>query len=148
MEKGQTALEYLITYGWAILVILVVLAVLWYYGIFNPATWAGTQVISGNQFQILDHSLTTTSLDIVIGNKGSDTLQVTAIAVSGDVAFTGAITPKNLTGGGNTTFSVTLDTALTSGATVTYTIGFTYDNVRTGLTGKSDSAEVRNEKVP
>lgn len=38
--KGQTALEYLITYGWAILVILVVLAVLWYYGIFNPAKWS------------------------------------------------------------------------------------------------------------
>jgi len=32
-------MEYLITYGWAILVILVVLAVLWYYGIFNPAKW-------------------------------------------------------------------------------------------------------------
>jgi len=37
--KGQTALEYLITYGWAILVILVVLAVLWYYGVFNPSKW-------------------------------------------------------------------------------------------------------------
>jgi len=37
--KGQTALEYLITYGWAILVILVVLAVLWYYGVFNPNKW-------------------------------------------------------------------------------------------------------------
>jgi len=37
--KGQTALEYLITYGWAILVILVVLAVLWYYGVFNPVKW-------------------------------------------------------------------------------------------------------------
>jgi len=32
--KGQTALEYLITYGWAVLIILVVLAVLYYYGAF------------------------------------------------------------------------------------------------------------------
>ena len=44
--KGQTALEYLITYGWAILVILVVLAVLWYYGIFTPAKWSGVKIPS------------------------------------------------------------------------------------------------------
>ncbi len=37
MKKGQTAMEYLMTYGWAILIILIVGAVLAYYGIFNPA---------------------------------------------------------------------------------------------------------------
>lgn len=37
--KGQSALDYLVTYGWSILVILVVLAVLWYYGIFDPDKW-------------------------------------------------------------------------------------------------------------
>jgi len=48
--KGQTALEYLITYGWAIIVILVVLAVLWYYGIFTPSKWQG----QGNCSTILE----------------------------------------------------------------------------------------------
>ena len=37
--KAQTTLEYLITYGWAIIVIVVVLAVLWYYGIFDKEKW-------------------------------------------------------------------------------------------------------------
>jgi hypothetical protein len=37
--SGQSTLEYLVTYGWAVLVILVVLAVLWYYGIFDGAKW-------------------------------------------------------------------------------------------------------------
>jgi len=39
--KGQTAVEYLMTYGWAILIILIVAGVLAYYGIFAPAGFLG-----------------------------------------------------------------------------------------------------------
>jgi hypothetical protein len=42
-RKGQTAMEYLMTYGWAILVIMVVLAVLFYLGILNPKGITPTQ---------------------------------------------------------------------------------------------------------
>ncbi len=35
--KGQSAMEYLMTYGWAILIIAVVLGILYYLGIFNSA---------------------------------------------------------------------------------------------------------------
>jgi len=34
--KGQTAIEYLKIYGWAILIILIVVGVLAYYSIFDP----------------------------------------------------------------------------------------------------------------
>jgi len=37
--KGQTAWEYLITYGWAIIVILIVLGVLGYYGKWDASKW-------------------------------------------------------------------------------------------------------------
>jgi len=37
-RKAQTAMEFLMTYGWAILVMLVVIAVLFYLGVFNPVT--------------------------------------------------------------------------------------------------------------
>jgi len=39
--KGQTAIEYLMTYGWAILIILIVAGVLAYYGIFAPSGFLG-----------------------------------------------------------------------------------------------------------
>jgi len=39
--KGQTAVEYLMTYGWAILIILIVAGVLAYYGIFSPSGFLG-----------------------------------------------------------------------------------------------------------
>ena len=35
MRKGQTAMEYLMTYGWAILIILIVGGLLVYYGVFS-----------------------------------------------------------------------------------------------------------------
>lgn len=38
MKKGQAALEFFMTYGWAILIILAAIGALWYYGIF--AEWA------------------------------------------------------------------------------------------------------------
>ncbi len=41
MRKGQTAIEYLMTYGWAILIILIVAGVLAYYGIFAPSGFLG-----------------------------------------------------------------------------------------------------------
>jgi hypothetical protein len=37
MKKGQGAMEYLMTYGWAILVVVIVGVVLWQMGIFNPS---------------------------------------------------------------------------------------------------------------
>ena len=37
--KAQTAMEYLITYGWAILIIAVVIAVLFMLNVFNPSTF-------------------------------------------------------------------------------------------------------------
>ena len=40
MIKSQSAMEYLMTYGWAILIIAVVLAALFSLGVFNPMTFA------------------------------------------------------------------------------------------------------------
>jgi len=40
MRKGQGALEYLMTYGWALLVVVVVGAALYSLGVLNPGTYA------------------------------------------------------------------------------------------------------------
>jgi hypothetical protein len=41
MKKAQSAMEYLMTYGWAILIVIIVAAALYMLGIFNPATYTG-----------------------------------------------------------------------------------------------------------
>ncbi|MCL4375616.1 LamG domain-containing protein [Candidatus Marsarchaeota archaeon] len=40
MAKLQSAIEYLMTYGWAILIIVIVLSILFYLNVFNPNFWA------------------------------------------------------------------------------------------------------------
>ena len=37
-NKAQAAMEFLMTYGWAILIVLIVLASLFFLGVFNPKT--------------------------------------------------------------------------------------------------------------
>lgn len=37
-RRGQQALEFLTTYGWAFLVVLVMIGSLWYFGVINPCT--------------------------------------------------------------------------------------------------------------
>lgn len=46
-KKAQSAMEYLMTYGWAILIIAVVLAALFYLGVFNGTSFNGNTCIAG-----------------------------------------------------------------------------------------------------
>ncbi len=41
-KKGQAAMESLMTYGWAILIVVIVAGVLAYYGVFSPKVTAST----------------------------------------------------------------------------------------------------------
>ena len=142
MRKGQTALEYLITYGWAILVILVVLAVLWYYGIFNPSGYAGEQVKEGTAFQVLAYQLHKDRLDLALGNKLGVNLNVTKIVLTGDAVGTNSTLGVSVNAGSNATMRAPVTsgiaTTANAGQTMSITATITYDDLKTGLTGKSD----------
>ena len=47
--KGQTAMEYLMTYGWAIIIVIIVAAALYALGIFNPTGLTGATASGFNQ---------------------------------------------------------------------------------------------------
>lgn len=70
MTKGQTALEYLMTYGWAILIVIIVGASLYSLGVFSPGTWTGKRTTGFAQFQIVDFKFSTAgNLTLVVGNR-------------------------------------------------------------------------------
>ncbi|MCF7798265.1 hypothetical protein K9M74_00005, partial [Candidatus Woesearchaeota archaeon] len=54
-RKGQAALEYLITYGWGFLVILVAIGVLSYFGLLNPQRYVPDTCEFGEQIKCVDH---------------------------------------------------------------------------------------------
>lgn len=76
MQKGQSTLEYLITYGWAILILVVVASILWYLGIFNPSRWIGSQSIGFSKFVVNDFTVNSAGkLTLVFASKEDRAIQ-------------------------------------------------------------------------
>jgi hypothetical protein len=80
-RRAQSALEYLLTYGWAILIVIIVGASLYALGVFNPGTFTGKRVTGFTQFQILDHKVgdTNATVTIFLGNRLGKTVSLTSI---------------------------------------------------------------------
>jgi hypothetical protein len=57
MKKGQAALEFLTTYGWAFLVILVMIGALAYFGILNPSGLLPSRCIFSPEIQCLEQQI-------------------------------------------------------------------------------------------
>ena len=68
-KKGQAALEFLTTYGWAFLVILVMIGALAYFGVLNPERFVPETCTFGSAFACEDHVMTTTSSTVKLRNN-------------------------------------------------------------------------------
>ncbi|MGC8851253.1 MAG: hypothetical protein ACP5O3_03450 [Candidatus Micrarchaeia archaeon] len=83
-RKGQSALEYLVTYGWAILVIVIIAAVLWYFGVFNPNKWTVDKQCGGfSGLQCIDYTASESAgtASIVLGNGVGRSINITSYGV-------------------------------------------------------------------
>jgi len=54
-HRGQSAMEFLMTYGWAILIMLLVIAILFYVGIINPQNVAPNSIAMPAGFSAYDY---------------------------------------------------------------------------------------------
>jgi hypothetical protein len=113
--KGQTAVEYLMTYGWAILIILIVAGVLAYYGIFAPAGFLGPTARGFGQIQALNPwslSASTGTIVMSVGNRVGGTVTFEEISYTTDSGTTqnlpiAATSNVTLTSGSNGVISAT-----------------------------------------
>jgi hypothetical protein len=60
-RRGQAAIEFLVTYGWAILGVMIVIGVLSYFGIFNTQKYVNDVCYFGDQMTCEDYALYDTS---------------------------------------------------------------------------------------
>ena len=82
-RKAQSALEYMMTYGWAILIIVIVAAVLYSLGIFNPTASTGPAVTGFTPFNAIAQTCgPTKGLQIQFGNDAGSTATINWIAVT------------------------------------------------------------------
>ncbi len=82
-KKAQSALEYMMTYGWAILVIVIVAVILYSMGIFNPSS----NITSGytgfvNMPVLAQDCISNVGLFIYVGNSVGHTITITTINVT------------------------------------------------------------------
>lgn len=101
-RQGQAALEFLTTYGWAFLVILVMISALGYFGILNPDRFLPETCNSGPNFACEEYAIyrengtnssaTGSNLDVILVNQVGESIQefnVTRIQVRNAIATTG-----------------------------------------------------------
>jgi hypothetical protein len=90
-RKAQGALEYLITYGWAILIIVIIGGALFALGVFNPSSWVSNKRATGfASIQVKDWKVTSPGgLFLVLGNKLGDTITIEGV----NMTTAGALTP-------------------------------------------------------
>lgn len=61
-SKGQAALEYLVTYGWAFIVIIAAVSLLAYFGLINPSRYVPESCEFGEQLSCLDQYVDNASI--------------------------------------------------------------------------------------
>jgi uncharacterized protein (UPF0333 family) len=130
-KKGQSAMEYLMTYGWAILIVIIVAAALYALGVFNPATFTGR---TATGFQVLgaptDWDLTTAgNLTLNLANNKMATA-VTILNITATISGTASTyNPTSLVLGPGASGSITFPTLplLTTGSSYSVKLAIVYN---------------------
>ena len=83
-RKSQAALEFLTTYGWAFLVILIMIGALAYFGILSPSKVLPSRCNFGPEFQCIDYKINAANNDVILRLKNNvgDTATGSLAAIS------------------------------------------------------------------
>lgn len=115
-KKGQAAMEFLMTYGWAILAAIIAIGVLAYFGVFSPGKLVAAAATVNAPFGISAHNVLNTgttdgtvNLDMVQNSGGTITNVIVTVtgtgAMSGVTCTSAAVASWNT----GTSQSVALD---------------------------------------
>jgi hypothetical protein len=86
-KKSQAALEFLTTYGWAFLVILIMIGALAYFGILKPSKLLPERCNFGSEIGCEDYLLETPdTLKLRLKNNVGETINVSGINVTSETA--------------------------------------------------------------
>jgi len=86
MRKGQAAMEFLMTYGWAILVVLVAIGALAYFGVLSPERLIPERCVMQAGIQCADAKVTPTTGTLVLRNSIGYTIDITNVSI-GDICY-------------------------------------------------------------
>ena len=81
-KKSQAALEFLATYGWAFLIILIVIAALSYFGVLSPSKLLPDRCNFGSEFGCVDYSIGSNGVLVKLRNGVGTSVVIDEFSVS------------------------------------------------------------------
>ena len=137
--KAHAALEFLMTYGWAILVVLVAIGALAYFGVLNPDRFLPSRCTLPAGIACVDYEVSDVfgpgngELYVVIRNGLGYDISTVSIAASGCTDGTSEALIRN---GGNPVTLTANGCTVTSGQRYSGQVNITYTNADTSLQHK------------
>ena len=130
-NRGQAAMEFLMTYGWAILVVLAAIAALAYFGVLSPDRFLPDKCQLPSGIACIDSRLTESGATLVIQNAlGFDMTGIT-VTLTGTGCTGSDSSPATLANGAQATYVITCTP--TGGTRYSGEIEFEYTNAGTSL---------------
>lgn len=83
-KKSQAAFEFLTTYGWAMLLIIITIGALSYFGIFNPMKFLPDRCNLGTEFACREYSAKINGLNFRVSNNIGQAIIIDSIDVEAD----------------------------------------------------------------
>ena len=86
VRKGQAAMEFLMTYGWAILVVLAAIGALAYFGVLSPDRFLPDKCTANPPFACTEYKVNTTHVYFALQNSAGVDVTVTNVSIACDGA--------------------------------------------------------------
>ena len=134
-RKAQAAMEFLMTYGWAILVVLVAVGALAYFGVLSPDNFLPNRCTLPSGIGCVDHKAVSADSEISVVLRNGLGYDMSGITVSAGSCTTDDSTPATLANGAKATF--VLETCTFSGTKYSGDLNVTYTLSDTGLSHKA-----------
>jgi len=131
-RKSQAALEFIMTYGWAILVVLVAIGALAYFGVLSPDRFLPSRCSLQSGIACLDHKVTATSIEVFVKNGLGYDITVQKIQAE---QCSEVLTPGDLANGAERTYVFTV--CDNPGSKYSGDFNISYTNVVTQITHKN-----------
>lgn len=131
-KKAQSALEYLMTYGWALLIIAIVGVALYATGVLNPSTWTRTQASGFAQLGMpstWEYTATSGAFSATFINGAGERITVTSV-IYNDGTITDTDSLNTTVSAGDTFASSGTLTAVTAGDTYSVSVTVNYDDAQ------------------
>jgi len=82
-KKSQAAMEFLMTYGWAIMAAVIAIGVLAYFGVFSPGAYTSGTAIVTTPFYVNAWNAGPLGITLELRNQGGDNYHITGVNIDG-----------------------------------------------------------------